>query len=171
MFLILFKIKMIRKAFYKTMISLRVPSMWTIVKNNLIHLSLQEINALGGNERFEIIEFYLSYNVFQARLSLSNRFVDEITIWVSSYPAYENEKLVSLSYEVDLYVIKNYKSKKQDSILYRTTLEITSFELLQETLNSLMLNALFDQSLYLNSNQFELLLENIDKSTIKEEVN
>lgn len=165
---------MIRQEFYKTIISLRVPGMWTIVKNNLIQLPLQEINVLGEDERFEIIEFYLSYNVFQARLSLSNHFVEEVKIWVSSYPVLENNQLISLSYDIDLYVLKNYKSKKRDPILYSITLEIASFELLQETLNTLMFNAMmlnvcFDKGLYSNPSQFKFLLENIDKSTIKEE--
>lgn len=155
-----------RKEFYKTLISLNVPSCWTIAKNHLIQVPLDVVNALDKDALFEITESYLSYNVFLAEFNWTNSY--KVTLWVSSYPEYVEHKIVDLSYEIDLYVINEaITSKKRSKTVFSKVLHIPSFEQLQASLNTLMLNTYYDFDACLNKKLFADLLQGIDPEIVQ----
>ena len=158
-------IKMINE-FYKTLISLRVPARWSIAKNHLIQVPLEVINALNEDDLFEMTEFYLSYNVFLAECIWTKQY--KVTLWVSSYPRYEHDKIVDLSYEIDLYVInEGITSKKRSQIIFSKVLEIATFEQLQASLNTLMLNTSYGFDACLKKGLFSDLLLDLDPQIVQ----
>lgn len=157
-----------RKEFYQKLISLNVPSCWNITKNHLIQVPLDVMNALDEDELFEMTEFYLMYNVFRAEYSGASPY--KVTLWVSSYPQYEQDKIVDLSYEIDLYVFhEGIISKKRNPIVFSKVLEIPNFELLQISLNTLMLNTYYDFDVCLKTGLFADLLQNIDPKIVQKD--
>ncbi len=159
-----------KKEFYKTLISLNVPGRWAIVKNNLLQVPFDVINALDEDDLFEITEFYLSYNVFLAEFNWTTNY--KVTLWVSSYPEYVENKIVDLSYEIDLYVInEGITSKKRSPIIFSKVLCIPTFELLQASLNTLMLNTYYDFNACLKKGLFADLLQDIDPEIVQSDYN
>ena len=159
-----------KKEFYKTLISLNVPSCWAIAKNHLIQVPFDVINALDEDDLFEITEIYLSYNVFRAEYKYTGNY--KVTLWVSSYPEYVENKIVDLSYDIDLYVInEGITSKKRSPIIFSKVLHIPTFELLQASLNTLMLNTYYDFNVCLNKRLFADLLQDIDPEIVQSDYN
>lgn len=155
-----------KKEFYKMLIALNVPSRWTIVKNHLIQVPFNVINALDDDDLFKITEFYLRDNVFLAEFNWTNQY--KVTLWVSAYPQYVEHKIVNLSYEIDLYVINEaIKSKKRSPIVFSKVLEVPTFEQLQVSLNTLMLNIYCDLDACLKKGLFVDLLQDIDGSIVQ----
>lgn len=154
------------KEFYKTLISLRIPSCWTVAKNHLIQVSFDVINALDEDDLFEITEFYLNNNVFLAEYKYTGLY--KVTLWVSAYPQYEDHEIVGLSYEVDLYVINDaITSKNSSPIVFSKVLEIATFEQLQASLNTLMLNTTYDFDACLKKGLFSDLLLGLDPKILQ----
>ena len=131
---------------------LRVPSGWTIGKNNLFNIDIDWLNNLDNDLRFQVENSFIYDDVFYAKCEIDNA-IAIVYIYVIKY--YLGDKLNNLDYELEVLI---YRRKKQKLL----------FEFKSEPLTLLDICRKFEAialNIYLNFN------EEIDNSIFSNIIN
>jgi hypothetical protein len=131
---------------------LRVPSGWTIGKNNLFNIDIDWLNNLDNDLRFQVENSFIYDDVFYAKCEIDNAIA---IVYIYVIKDYLGEKLNNLDYELEVLI---YRRKKQELL----------FEFKSEPLTLLDICRKFEAialNIYLNFN------EEIDNSIFSNIIN
>ena len=119
---------------------LRVPSGWTIGKNNLFNIDIDWLNNLDNDLRFQVENSFIYDDVFYAKCEIDNAIA---IVYIYVIKDYLGEKLNNLDYELEVLI---YRRKKQELL----------FEFKSEPLTLLDICRKFEAialNIYLNFNE------------------
>lgn len=86
---------------------LRVPSGWTIGKNNLFNIDIDWLNNLDNDLRFQVENSFIYDDVFYAKCEIDNAIA---IVYIYVIKDYLGDKLNNLDYELEVLI---YRRKKQ----------------------------------------------------------